>query len=70
MNCLTVQCHGKNFEPKENGFKRIFGPFRRSGIFAVNRTAGLDMVYLKKKIGLKEVVSNYYKKHWKKFLKG
>ena len=29
----------------------------------VNRTAGLDMVYLKKKIGLKEVVSNYYKKH-------
>ena len=40
------------------------------GYLTVNRTAGLDMVYLKKKIGLKEVVSNYYKKHWKKFLKG
>ena len=33
------------------------------GYLTVNRTAGLDMVYLKKKIGLKEVVSNYYKKH-------
>lgn len=33
------------------------------GYLTVNRTAGLDMVYLKKKIELKEVVSNYYKKH-------
>ena len=33
------------------------------GYLTVNRTAGRDMVYLKKKIELKEVVSNYYKKH-------
>ena len=33
------------------------------GYLTVNRTAGLDMVYLKKKIELKEVVSNYYIKH-------
>lgn len=54
---------GRILNLKRMSLNEYLDRLEEMGYLTVNRTAGLDMVYLKKNITSKDVVLNYYKKH-------
>ena len=54
MECNSPMC-GKNLNLKRMALNEYLDHLEGQGYLTVNRTAGLDMVYLKRKSGLRKL---------------